>query len=176
MIGRSLDDGDLRKLRQMLDQEEAACAIGATGDGHSSAKWANNDPAVNPSMRGARAPPREESDCSRNFWNGGSARETSPPGVPNIHDIKNALIDPVDPLKQLHRGSGRPATNSTAEFECNRRRMTKPEGTSTPRREVYDSTADERTAIVYPDDDRAAVADICYTNHCSERKSSMCGG
>jgi hypothetical protein len=33
MIGRFLDDGDLRKLHSDADQEEAACTIAATADG-----------------------------------------------------------------------------------------------------------------------------------------------
>jgi hypothetical protein len=34
MIGRFLDDGDVRKLHGDADQEEAARAIGATAGGH----------------------------------------------------------------------------------------------------------------------------------------------
>jgi hypothetical protein len=67
-------------------------------------------------------------------------------------------------------------TNSTADFNCDTRRTFERESASTCWRKVYDSTADEGTAIVYPDDDGPAVADVCYPYHRSERKSSMGGG
>jgi hypothetical protein len=66
-------------------------------------------------------------------------------------------------------------TKSRADFKCNTSNATKPESTCASWREVYYSTAHERTAIIYPDDNRAAVFDVGYANLCSERESSMCG-
>jgi hypothetical protein len=56
MIGRSLDDGDLLKLR-MLVKKKAGCAIGATADAKLSAGLVNHDP---------RCENRED----RNEWKG----------------------------------------------------------------------------------------------------------
>jgi hypothetical protein len=66
-------------------------------------------------------------------------------------------------------------TKSRADIKCDTSNATKPEGTCASRRKVYYSTAHERTAIIYPDDNRAAVIDVGYANLCSERESSMCG-
>jgi hypothetical protein len=67
-------------------------------------------------------------------------------------------------------------TDSTADFNRDTRRTFEREGTSAHWCKVYNSTADEGTAIVYPDDDSPAVADVCYPNGRPEGKSSMCGG
>jgi hypothetical protein len=68
------------------------------------------------------------------------------------------------------------ATKSIADFNCDTSNATKPEGMRTSRRKIDYSAAREGTAIIYPDDDRPAVADVCYPNIGSERESSMCGG
>jgi hypothetical protein len=68
------------------------------------------------------------------------------------------------------------ATKSIADFNCDTSNATKPEGMRTSRRKIDYSTARVWTTIVYPDDDKLAVADVCYPNLCSERESSMCGG
>jgi hypothetical protein len=67
------------------------------------------------------------------------------------------------------------ATKSTADFDCHTSNAAKPEGMCTSRRKIYYSTAHVWTTIVYPDDDRPAVANVCYPNFCSERECSMCG-
>jgi hypothetical protein len=68
------------------------------------------------------------------------------------------------------------AIMSTADFNCDASNATKPEGVCTSRRKIYYSAAHEWATIIYPDNDRPAVADVCYPNFCSERESAMCGG
>jgi len=43
-------------------------------------------------------------------------------------------------------------------------------------REVYYSAANKWATIVYPDDDKPSVADVCYANLRPEREGSMRGG
>jgi hypothetical protein len=89
------------------------------------------------------------------------------------------LFDPDYPGEKQHnevavdRASF--ATKSRADFKCDTSSVTKAEGMCASRRKVYYSTAHERTTIIYPDDNRFAVTDVRYANHCSERESSMCG-
>jgi hypothetical protein len=66
-------------------------------------------------------------------------------------------------------------TKSTADFNCDMSKSTKPKGKCTSRRKIYYSPAHEWAAIIYPDDDGPAVADVCYPNLCSESESSVCG-
>lgn len=63
-----------------------------------------------------------------------------------------------------------------ADFKPDTPRTTKPKGSHARQRQVYYATANERTAIVHSNDDRPAVADICYADHRSKGKSSVCGG
>ena len=64
----------------------------------------------------------------------------------------------------------------TTDFKCDVRGAGKPEGVRASGREVYYSTAHERATIIYPDNDRPAVAVICDANLRAESKRSMCGG
>jgi len=63
-----------------------------------------------------------------------------------------------------------------ADFKCDTSNATKPESMRASRRKVNYSTANKWTAIIYPDDDKPSVADVCYANLRSEREGSMRGG
>jgi len=49
------------------------------------------------------------------------------------------------------------ATKSAADFKCDTRSATKPEGMRPSRRKVYYPTAHELATIIYSEDDRSAV-------------------
>lgn len=63
-----------------------------------------------------------------------------------------------------------------ANFKSDTRRTIKTNGMCASWSKVYYSTAHEGTTIIYDDNDRLAVADVCYANLCSQRESPMCGG
>lgn len=61
-------------------------------------------------------------------------------------------------------------------LKCHRRRARKLGRVRASERKVYYSTAYEWATIIYPDNDRPAVAVICDANLRAESKRSMCGG